>query len=78
MDTRLLRASRRFPDGTRTWVVPGQVHPIKMIPSRGSYWGVISLSWPHSDGRQSVRLDWHRTVAKRAVAPLFQQLSVGG
>ena len=79
MNTSLLRRASTDGLGVRSWLVPGESRPITMIPAGHNCWGVLALSWPyttkagHTDIRRA-RLDWHRDLVKREVAPLFQRL----
>ena len=75
MDTTLLRMSRRHPNGSRSWIVPGMANSVELIP-RHSFWDAPALSWPHigpdgSEVRRSVRLDWHRSIAKAEIRKLI-------
>lgn len=75
MNVALLRLARLHPGRIRVWTVPGAPHPVKLLPGRVSLWGVPAVSWPHLDGAEwvlrSVRLDWHRTVARGAIKKLI-------
>lgn len=75
MDTALLKLARRHTNGTRSWTVPGFGNGVKLIPKH-SFWDAPALSWPHieADGSEvlrTVRLDWHRGIAKAEIRKLI-------
>lgn len=77
MNVTLLRAARRYRDGTRSWSIPGAPNAAKLIPTGKSFWQTApSFSWPHQQPNgdwimRSVRLDWHRSIAKAGARELI-------
>lgn len=67
----LLRTAKRMPDGSRRWIVPGKPNAVTLRPSTASLWAAPSLSWPHGETQRSVRLDWHRSIAKAGARELI-------
>lgn len=80
MNTVLLRAARRHSNGTRFWIIPGMGNATKLSPARHSIWNAPSFSWPCTDNRgemiRSVRLDWHRAIAKAEARKLIAAYEV--
>ena len=80
MNTILLRAARRYSNGTREWLIPGAGNSAKLSPR--SFWGddVPAFAWPHKDAEghevlRKVRLDWHRSIAKAEARKLIAAYS---
>lgn len=77
MNTTLLRASKRYANGCRSWVVPGAPNRARLVPGSQSMWpGHASFSWPfqETDGHwimRTVRLDWHRSIARQAIRDII-------
>lgn len=72
MNTVLLRAATRSPDGTRTWAIPGHpLGPAQLVPAVSSIFGAPAFHWPHGATLRGVRLDWHRSIAKAAARELI-------
>lgn len=77
MNATLLRASERYADGCRSWAVPGTPNRVRVVTASCSMWpGAMSISWPYRkpDGEwivRSVRLDWHRPIAKQAIREIL-------
>lgn len=73
----ILRASRRYRNGVREWVIPGAPNAVKLLPTGKSMWpDAASFSWPwrKPDGEwilRGVRLDWHRSIAKAAALEII-------
>jgi hypothetical protein len=73
MNTVLLRTARRSSDGARYWRVPGAPNKAVLLPPSLSMWpGAASFTWPWQNAKGdwvqcTVRLDWHRDIAKAAV-----------
>lgn len=81
MNTRLLRMAEtgRLKTGVRRWTIPGQSHPVTLIPKSLSYpgWGP-ALHWPMvlPNGeviRRGLDLDRHLSIAKREIRALLNQ-----
>jgi hypothetical protein len=73
MNTSLLRMARRHRDGTRYWTISGAAQQAKLVPAARSSWNVATFYWPESDGVRGVRLDWHRSIARKAAQRLISE-----
>lgn len=82
MNTTLLRLARRNADGIRYWSIPGAPNEAALIPGKLSMWGVPAFRWPELVTKgdetywqvRSVRLDWHRSVAKKHIREILRNI----
>lgn len=78
----ILRAAKRRLSGAREWHIPGAApNTVRLSPANYGYWPAPSFTWPHlkDDGEwieRSVRLDWHRSIAKKAALDMIYLVEV--
>jgi hypothetical protein len=65
MNTAILKLGIRGRGHSRYWVLKSGERVTVLGPGAHSFWpAAMSASWPHGGGRRSVRLDWHKAIAK--------------